>query len=131
MSGREGPPPDDAPHGDPSRHDPSRRHRLRTPIHGLLVAIDAPEIAGDPWVVDAIDINSRGLGLVLPPELPAGASVLLSFRLGENLEFSRMPATVLHRLTVSGAVRFDAWPDSERLKLLEYLVRCYECVEEG
>ncbi len=113
------------------RAELARRQRLRTPIHGLLVAIDAPEIAADPWVVDAIDINSRGLGLVLPPELPAGAAVMLSFRLDEEIEFSRLPATVLHRMTVSGGVRFESWPESERLKLLEYLVRCYESVEEG
>ncbi len=111
--------------------DLSRRNAVRIPIHGLLVAIDAPEIAGDAWVVDAIDINSRGLGLVLPPELPTGASVMLSFKLGDDLEFSRLPATVLHRLTVSGGVRFEPWPAAERLKLLEYLVRRYETVAEG
>ena len=124
-------PGEETPTPNPDSRDLTRRQRLRTPIHGLLVAIDAPEVAGDPWVVDAIDINSRGLGLVLPPELPAGASVFLTFKLAEDLEFSRVPATVLHRLTVSGAVRFEPWPESERLKLLEYLVRCYESVEEG
>ena len=32
----------------------------------------------------------------------AGAAVMLSFKLDDELEFSRLPATVLHRLTVSG-----------------------------
>lgn len=126
--------PGDVPFDFRPAHSPaglSRRQSRRTPIHDLLVAIDAIEIAPEPWVVDAIDINSRGMGLVLPPELPEGAPVLLSFKLDEDLHFSRLPATVLHRMTVSGGVRFDAWPAEDRLKLLEYLVHDYETVEEN
>ncbi len=102
-----------------------RRRSLRASIHGLLIAIDAPELSPEPWVVDGIDINSGGVGLVLPPELLEGARVLLSFRLDRH-EFSRVPAVVQHRVGVSGGVRFETWPDSERLKLLEYLVSVYE-----
>lgn len=104
----------------------SRRRVRRHPIHGVLVAIDAPEVAEHPWVVDAIDINAHGLGLVMPPELGEGTEVRLSFKLQEGLEFSRMPATVLHRVGSSGGVSFASWPDRERLKLLEYLVALYE-----
>jgi len=118
---------------EPAREAPgeSRRKASRAPIHGVLVAIDAPEVADQPWVVDAIDINSQGLGLVLPPELPEGTEVLLSFRLDEGYEFSRMPATVLHRIGVSGGVRFGDWGHAERLELLEYLVSRYEGEAEG
>ena len=107
---------------------PSRRRVRRQPIHGLLVAIDAPKVATKPWVVDAIDINANGLGLVLPPEIPEGTEVFLSFKLGEISEFSRVPATVLHQMGTSGGVRFGTWPDEDRLRLLEYLVYLYETV---
>lgn len=106
-----------------------RRRRRRASIHGVLVAIDAPELSSDPWVVDAIDINARGLGLVLPPELLEGTRVLLSFKLGDDGRFSRLPATVRHLRGISGGVRFEPWPDADRLKLLEYLVRVYETLE--
>ena len=104
------------------------RRTRRASIHGLLIAIDAPELSSDPWVVDGIDLNSSGMGLVLPPELLEGARVLLTFRLGDY-ELSRLPATVQHKVGVSGGVRFDAWPASERLKLLEFLVSAYETIE--
>lgn len=114
---------------NPSPQQPgetSRRKVGRHPIHGVLVAIDAPEVAPQPWVADAIDINANGLGLVLPPELAEGTEVWLSFKLQDGPEFSRLPATVLHRLGTSGGIRFANWPDRERLKLLEYLVALYE-----
>ncbi len=108
----------------------SRRRVRRTPIHGVLVAIDAPQIANNPWVVDAIDINANGLGLVLGPDLPEGSQVLLSFQLSAELSFSRLPAIVLHQRGASGGVRFESWPVAERLKLLEYLVGIYETIAE-
>ncbi len=104
-----------------------QRHARRATVHGLLVAIDAPDLSSEPWVVDAIDLSSSGLGLVLPPELLEDARVLLSFRLGEH-DFSRLPAVVRHRLGVAGGVRFEPWPAADRLKLLEYLVRYYESI---
>lgn len=114
--------------GSPAGASRRSRRSRRTAIHGVFVAVDAPDVASDPWVVDAIDINSNGLGLVLPPELLEGTRVLLSFRLGDR-EFSRLPARVLHNMRTSGGVRFEPWPDEDRLKLLEYLVRIYEAVD--
>ena len=105
----------------------SRRIR-RAPMHGILVAIDAPQQSSDPWVVDAIDLSSNGMGLVMPPELLEGTEVLLSFHLDDN-DFSRLPATVVHQMGVSGGVRFEPWPGEERLKLLEYLTGFYESLE--
>ena len=43
--------------------------RLRKTIPRVLVAIDAPQLTDQPWVVDAIDVSSTGMGLVLPEEL--------------------------------------------------------------
>ena len=103
------------------------RRTRRAAVNGLLVAIDAPELSSDPWVVDVIDINASGLGLVLPPELLEGTQVLLSFRLDEH-EFSRLPAVVRHKLGTSGGMRFEPWPEHERLKLLAFLVRIYESI---
>ncbi|MEM7582414.1 MAG: PilZ domain-containing protein [Acidobacteriota bacterium] len=126
---------DDGPeHRRSQVEETGKSHRIRrsrrASAHGLLVAIDAPSVASEPWVVDAIDISSRGLGLVLPPELLAGTEVLLSFRLDDH-ELSRLPATVQYNKGVSGGVRFDAWPLEDRAKLLEYLVRFYETSESS
>lgn len=106
--------------------DLAERRRRRLPIHGVLVAIDAPDLAAEHWVVDAIDINGGGMGLVLPPEVPQHTQVLLSFQLEESLVFSRVPARVQHREGVSGGVRFEPWPSDQRLALLEFLVAAYE-----
>ena len=107
---------------------PARRRARRLPTGDLLVAVDAPEVAAKPWVVAAIDVNSLGMGLVLPPELREGTRVLLSFKLDDECEFSRLPATVVHYGPTGGGggVRFDAWPSADRLGLLEVLVRHYE-----
>lgn len=103
--------------------------RTRRPIHGVLVAVDAPALADKPWVVDGIDISANGMGLVLPPEIEEGTEVFLSFKLDEDLELSRMPAVVRHQISTTGGVAFKAWPSTERLKLLEFLVAWYE--QEG
>ncbi len=55
----------------PEKEARPRRTR-RAPIHGLLIAVDVPELSSEHWVVDGIDLNSRGMGLVLPPELLEG-----------------------------------------------------------
>lgn len=116
----------------PNIENRTRRQARRIPLNDLLVAIDAPGVSPQPWVVDAIDVNSQGMGLVLPPEIPAGTRVGLSFKLGDGFEVSRLPATVLHSRSDSvGAVGFEPWPPSERLKLLEYLVGRYEGVGES
>lgn len=104
----------------------SKSRRYRRPIPGVLVALDAPELAAQPWVVDGIDINSNGMGLVLPQEIAEGTQVYLSFELDDSLEFSRMPAEVRYQMGASGGVAFHPWPSAERLKLLESLVGWYE-----
>jgi hypothetical protein len=96
------------------------------PIPGILVAVDAPDVAPHPWVVDAIDVNAHGIGLVLPPELPEGTNVLLSFRLGDDLELGQVAGSVRHKDGTSGGVLFGDWALQDRLKLLEFLVDAYE-----
>ncbi len=102
------------------------RRSRRLPIHGVLVAIDAPGVSPEPWAVDGLDLNADGLGLVLPAEIPEGIRVELSFKLAEATEFSRLPATVRHQWGSSGGVCFEAWPDGDRLRFLEYLVKRFE-----
>ncbi|MEL7059172.1 MAG: PilZ domain-containing protein [Acidobacteriota bacterium] len=115
-------------HGVPRPDDslPEHPRRQRRLIHGVLVAIDAPDLSDQPWVVDAIDINANGMGLVLPPEVAEGTEVFLSFKLADELEVSRMPAVVRHSLGTTGGVAFGAWPPAERLRLLESLIDWYE-----
>lgn len=114
----------DARRGGEDRDAPRRARRIAIP--GVLVAIDAPSMSQEPWVADALDINAHGMGLVLPPEIPPAIDVLLTFKLGDHLEFSRVPARVQHREGTSGGVVFGTWPLAERLELLEYLVSYYE-----
>lgn len=90
------------------------------------MAIEAPDVARKPWVVGAVDVSSHGMGLLLPSGLPAECEVRLSFQLSDGTAFSRVPARVQHAEGQTGGVRFGAWTDSERLKLLEYLVRAYD-----
>lgn len=110
----------------PKDASPDERRSRRLALPGVLVAIDAPQLAPKPWAVDALDINAGGLGLVLPEELPNGMRVELSFRLSEDIEFARLPAEVRHKWGSSGGVAFLEWPDHERLRLLEYLVQRFE-----
>lgn len=108
----------------PSQSAPRRTRRQ--PIPGVLVALDAPAIAEQPWVVDAVDINADGMGLVLPTEIGAGTEVFLTFRLEDGTDFARVPAVVVHQEGQVGGVIFGAWTVEERLALLEQLVRYYE-----
>ncbi len=111
--------------GTPPAGTTPRRSRRR-PIPGTLVAIEAPAVSDSHWAVDAVDVNADGIGLVLPPDLPPGTQVLLSFRLDDATAFSRAPAIVLHHDGQSAGVRFLAWAEGDRLRLLEYLVQFYE-----
>jgi hypothetical protein len=105
----------------------SRRPRRR-PVTGMLVGVEAPDLGDHRWVVDAVDLSSDGMGLVLPDDLPPGSSVLLTLRLSEGCDLARVPATVLHRepQASAGGVSFDTWNAADRLCLLEHLVRWYE-----
>lgn len=102
-----------------------RRSRRRS-LSGVLVEIEGPDLSQQVWVADALDLNADGMGLVLPPALPISTPVLLTFRLDEVHEFSRVPAVVHHRepLAGNGGVRFGDWSDADRLRLLEHLSFC-------
>lgn len=102
-----------------------RRSRRRA-LSGVLVEIEGPDLSQQVWVADALDLNADGMGLVLPPALPIATPVLLTFRLDEAHEFSRVPAVVKHRepLAGNGGVHFGAWSDADRLRLLEHLSLC-------
>ena len=106
---------------------PARDHRRsrRRALPGTFVAIEAPDISGNYcWGARAIDINGDGMRLVLPPELPRGATLLLSMCLDSATEFDRVPAVVVRQDSEggNGAVEFRMWPDAARLKLLNFLL---------
>ena len=65
------------------------------------------------------------MGLVLPPALPIATGLLLTFRLGDEFDFSRVPALLLHRepLAGVGGVHFLNWDEVERSRLIEFLAR--------
>lgn len=107
----------------PSPSATSPRRARRRPLSGVLVVIEAPAWSPQHWVADAFDISSDGMGLVLPPALPLSAQLLLSFRLDDEHEFSRVPAEIRHRdaLAGGGGVRFGVWQEADRLRLLEHL----------
>ena len=117
------------PAGTPEEADSAAPRRpRRRPVTGMLVSIEAPDLGDHPWVVDAVDLSSDGMGLVLPDDLAPGSSVLLTFRLSEGCDLARVPATVLHREPQAGGggVEFANWSTADRLCLLEHLVRWYE-----
>ena len=99
-----------------------RRRSRREPIAKIYVRIHrSPDSQRPDWAGTAVDVNSSGMALVLPPELATGTRVFLSFKLGDA-EFSRMPGEIVRQDTVGiGAVRFVDWPDSEQLDLASYL----------
>jgi len=107
----------------PSPPATSPRRARRRPVTGILVVIEAPTLSAQHWIADAFDISSDGMGLVLPPALPLATELLLSFRLDEEHAFSRVPAEIRHRDPVAGGggVRFGAWPEEDRRRLLEHL----------
>lgn len=115
-----------APRRSTTSTQPLGRRSRRLPIGGVLVAIDAPDVADQPWVVEAIDINAGGMGLVLPPELAEDTRVTLSFQLDKSTAFSQVPAIVRHRDAVNAGVHFEPWPLADRSVLLEFLVEAYE-----
>ena len=99
-----------------------RRTSRREPIAKIYVRIRrSPDSESPDWAGTAVDVNSTGMALVLPPDLATGTRVFLTFELGE-VAFSRVPGEIVRQDTVGiGAVRFADWSESDRLKLASYL----------
>ena len=99
-----------------------RRMSRREPIAKIYVTIrKSPDSATPDWAGTAVDVNSSGMALVLPPDLEAGTRVSLTFKLGEA-EFSRVPAEIVRQDNVGvGAVRFVDWTHADELALITYL----------
>ncbi len=99
-----------------------RRMSRREPIAKIYVEIRRSADSEIPdWAGTAVDVNSNGMALVLPPDMATGTRVSLSFALGE-VEFSCVPAEVVRQDVVGvGAVRFVDWSDADQLELLAYL----------
>lgn len=104
--------------------DENRRRSRRRPLPRVFVAVeDSEESEGFTWAGNAVDINGDGLAMALPPEATEGATVRLTFTLGDT-EFARLPAVVVRqdREFGVGALRFGDWPEEARLALLSYLL---------
>lgn len=100
-----------------------RRRTRRREAYGTFIAVEAPSVSKDfCWSSTLIDISGDGMALTLPPELFPGIKVCLSLGLGPSLYLQRVPAVVIRLKEGVGAVRFEAWPEEERLKLLSYLL---------
>lgn len=103
--------------------DAERRRSRRREAYGAFVAVEAPSVSKDfCWSGTLIDISGDGMALTLPPELFPGIKLLLSFGLGPSAHLNRVPAVVIRLKEGVGAVRFETWPEEERLKLLGYLL---------
>jgi len=103
----------------------TRRSR-RIVLDAVPVTVEAPSYsaaAAEGWVVAGIDISVDGMGLSLPPEIPEGTFVLLSCHLDSEATFTRLPAKVVHSKEHGSGVRFEAWHETERLMLMEFLLR--------
>ncbi|MEM7355381.1 MAG: PilZ domain-containing protein [Acidobacteriota bacterium] len=100
-----------------------RRRTRRREAYGAFIAVEAPSVSKDfCWSATLIDISGGGMALSLPPELFPGVKLLLSFGLGPSVYLNRVPAVVIRLKEGVGAVRFETWPEDERLKLLSYLL---------
>ncbi len=100
-----------------------RRRSRRLDAYGTFVAIEAPSVSEDfCWSSKLIDINGDGMALTLPPELTPGVELFLTFGLDKEAHLNRVPAVVRRQEEGTGAVRFEAWPEVDRLKLLRYLL---------
>ena len=99
-----------------------RRESRRTLIAKLEVEVRLDRSAVDPhWSGTAIDVNASGLALVLPPELPTGTRVFLTFQLGSS-KFSRLPGLVVRQDRVGvGAVEFEDWETKDSMHLRTFL----------
>ena len=111
--------------GPAGEEHPERRRSRRRPLPGNFVAIEAPKLAPDLcWAGSVVDINGDGMGVMLPAEVKPGDEVLLSFRLDDDRMVVRAPSVVLrHEAGIGfGAVRFQPWPEPDRLALVSYLL---------
>ncbi len=100
-----------------------RRRSRRRDAYGTFVAIEAPSVSEDfCWSSKLIDINGDGMALTLPPELGPEVEIFLTFGLDKETHLNRVPAVVKRQQEGTGAVRFESWPEGDRLNLLRYLL---------
>ena len=99
-----------------------RRDSRREPIANIPVEIRLSAGSDDPdWAGSAVDINSTGIALVLPPDLHAGTHVYLSFDVGGE-SYSRLPGLIVRQERVGvGAVEFYELSTDDKTRLLSFL----------
>jgi hypothetical protein len=101
----------------------SRRSR-RVAIPGVPIDVTVEGEADTRWTCAAIDINGDGMALTLPPELPTGTRLRLSFQPDDSTIFDAVPCQVLRqdRAGGYGAVVFASWSEENVIELWAFLV---------
>ena len=84
-----------------------KRRSRRLPIPGVRVDVTPEGEADTRWTCSAIDINGDGMALTLPPELPVGTRLRLSFDADEATAFDAVPCVVIRQDPADGLRRGD------------------------
>jgi len=100
-----------------------KRRSRRLPIPGVRVDVTPEGEAEAFWTCSAIDINGDGMALTLPPELPVGTRLRLSFQPDDGTTFDAVPCMVLRQdpAGAHGAVVFSAWSEENVIELWAFL----------
>lgn len=108
------------PEGSPG----DRRRSERRAVPGVFVAVEVSDRSGETsWTGSVIDLSAHGIALTIPESVPTGTELLLTFKLGPNAEFARVPGTVVrrHEGFGVGAVRWDRWSEDDMRALRAHL----------
>jgi hypothetical protein len=102
----------------------SKRRSRRLPIPGVRVDVAREGEAEPRWTCSAIDINGDGMALSLPPDLPPGARLRLTFQPDAKTSFHAVPCLVSRQdpATGYGAVEFAGWSEESLIELWAFLV---------
>jgi hypothetical protein len=100
-----------------------KRRSRRLPIPGVRIDVTVEGEADTRWTCSAIDINGDGMALTLPPELPTGTRLRLSFQPDDSTTFDAVPCQVVRqdRAGGYGAVMFSSWSEENVIELWAFL----------
>jgi hypothetical protein len=101
-----------------------KRRSRRLPIPEVRVDVALEGEAEPRWTCSAIDINGDGMALALPPDVPPGARLRLTFQPDPLTSFLAVPCLVMRQdpATGYGAVEFTGWSEENLIELWAFLV---------